>query len=283
MTRRFLSPVVVSLLWACLPAGLAAGPGADTAQVDKSDQHAQPGKIPGELMLRARVLEVKPAGPVQIDWRWGGEGLGGSVYRGILGRQLAVGEWSPATPLTTLARARTLKQPYWYITFTVNAYGKGKAYVAAFYPGLEYSATIRDAAAGPDEARGASPQAGPDMSRDFDAVRRSFIAAPALAVTQPTVEPSVPVVEGVLLRNPSGKHSVVLMNWAYRQTATSANGKAQAAHVKLKDVEVIVRGAGEMKRARSARLDQELGIRRDGEALRFTLPWLEEGDVVAME
>jgi hypothetical protein len=99
---------------------------------------------------------------------------------------------------------------------TVHQYGKGRAYVAGFYPGLEYSAAIRDGQ--------------PDISRDLDAARRSFIAAPALTVTQPVVEPSVPAVEGVLLQNASlGKRAVVLMNWAYRLTVRPIRANSRPA------------------------------------------------------
>ena len=166
------------------------------------------------------------------------------------------------------------------VAMTVNRYGKGRAYTVGFYPGLEYSATIRDAA---PAAGDAPPPAGPDMSRDFDAARRGFIAAPALAVAAPTVEPSVPAVEGVLLKNPAGKHAVVLMNWAYRHTGAADKGKAEIALVELKDVKILVRGAGGVRRATSARLDRELPVRREGDGATFTLPRLEEGDVVALE
>ncbi len=92
---------------------------------------------------------------------------------------------------------------------TVHQYGKGRAYVVGFYPGLEYSATIRDGQ--------------PDMSRDLDAARRSFIAAPA-----PTGDPAGgrAISTGrrgcvVMPRNAAlGERAVVLMNWAYRLTGS---------------------------------------------------------------
>ena len=96
----------------------------------------------------------------------------------VVGREVL----KPAADTQTLARFADGAA-----AMTVHQYGKGRAYVVGFYPGLEYSATIRDGQ--------------PDMSRDLDAARRSFIAAPALTVTQPAVEPSVPAVEGVLLQN----------------------------------------------------------------------------------
>ena len=83
------------------------------------------------------------------------------------------------------------------------------------------------------------------MLRDLDAARRSFITGPALTVTQPVVEPSVPSVEGVLLHNPSlGKKAVVLMNWAYRLTGSADQGKLQPNIVELRDLDIVLRGAG---------------------------------------
>ena len=153
---------------------------------------------------------------------------------------------------------------------TVHQYGKGRAYVVGFYPGLEYSTAIRDGQ--------------PDISRDLDAARRSFITGPALTVTQPVVEPSVPSVEGVLLHNPSlGKQAVVLMNWTYRLTGSADQGKPQPSVIELKDLDIVLRGAANVVRATSAMLDQDLPVRRQGAALRLTLPRLEEGDVLVLE
>jgi hypothetical protein len=42
------------------------------------------GTVGAELSLRARVVALTPDVPVRILWRWGGEGLGGSVVRGEL-------------------------------------------------------------------------------------------------------------------------------------------------------------------------------------------------------
>ncbi|NQT87629.1 hypothetical protein HQ560_12740, partial [bacterium] len=50
-----------------------------------------------DLTLRARVVELSPDTPVRILWRWGGEGLGGSVVRGEL---TAVPAKAPAAPET---------------------------------------------------------------------------------------------------------------------------------------------------------------------------------------
>src|SRR5262245_34741428 len=70
---------------------------------------------------------------------------------------------------------------------TRRAAGKGQVWLAAFFPGLEYSAGVRT-----EEF---------DMTRDFDPVRRSLVTAAALERVKPVVDASQPLVEGILLRN----------------------------------------------------------------------------------
>lgn len=156
---------------------------------------------------------------------------------------------------------------------TVHSYGKGKAYVVGFYPGLEYSATVRDGS--------------PDMSKDFDASRLSFISVPALEVVKPVVAASVPAVEGVLLKNPSGKQAVTLMNWAYKPTQVRKyeGGKTETVYgiAELKDVKVTIRGAGNVKKVTSAMLDKDLSIKKDGDTITVVVPDLQEGDVLVLE
>ena len=160
---------------------------------------------------------------------------------------------------------------------TCRSYGKGQAYVVGFYPGLEYSATVR--------------MGDFDMSKDFDAARRAFVAAPALAVVQPVVAAEQPAVEGVLLKNDStGKRCVTLMNWAYKVAGhkRSLKGKREvvspviglATHTNLK---VTIRGAGEVGKVTSAWTGQVLAMSKDGEAITVTVPTLEEGDVLLLE
>lgn len=148
---------------------------------------------------------------------------------------------------------------------TRHAYGRGQAYVAAFFPGLEYSVPLRAATF--------------DMSRDLSAERRSWIAAPALERVSPTVDASVPAVEGVLLRHdPGGRRAVTLANWAYRA------GPAGAAEVvPATDVTIRVRGAGPVARVRSAALDRALPFEESGETITVRLPRLAEGDVLLLE
>jgi len=152
-------------------------------------------------------------------------------------------------------------------------YGKGRAYTVGFYPGLEYSATLRR----PDY----------DMARDANAVRRSFVAAPALAVAKPVVDASLPLVEGVLLTNPrNGLRSVTLANWAYRVAGfrQDARGRRSAIvkHRPAENVTIKIRGAGPVAKVISSQLDRELKFSTSGETITVDLPRLEEGDVLIL-
>ena len=155
-----------------------------------------------------------------------------------------------------------------------HAYGKGEAYVVGFFPGLEYSATVRR----PDY----------DMRRDFDPVRRRFIAAPVTGLTRPVVDASDPLVEGVLLRCPDGvTRAVTLANWAYGVTAMREDARGRLSpvvdHLPVKDLEVTIRGAGAVTRARSTILDQPLKLTRHGDQVTIVVPELAEGDVLLLD
>jgi hypothetical protein len=154
---------------------------------------------------------------------------------------------------------------------TCHAYGKGKAYVVGFFPGLEYSSQVRGSSF--------------DMSRDFDAGKRSYMAASALSLVEPIVEPDVPTIEAVLLKNKaSGKQAVTLMNWAYRTSGKqNARGKAVVEIVPLENIKITIRGTGEVKKVTSGMLDQQLEIRSSGNSITITLPHLEEGDVLLLD
>jgi hypothetical protein len=144
---------------------------------------------------------------------------------------------------------------------TRHAHGKGQAYVAAFFPGLEYSATIRN-----EEY---------DLGRDLDPVRRGFVTA-ALGGVRPLVDASSPLVEGLLLDN-AGKKSVTLMNWAYRHA-----GK-RSTSVPCTDLKVEVRGMADVKRVVSTALRRELPVERTKDGMAVVLPRLEEGDILRLE
>lgn len=204
----------------------------------------------------ARVVSPVPAG-AEVSGGWG-------KLKPVVGREVL----KPAEGAEVLARFADGGA-----AVTRSAFGKGRAYVVGFYPGLEYSAAVRTEAF--------------DMVRDFDAVRRGFVAAPALESARPGVDASQPLVEGVLLRNDvTGKRAVTLMNWAYRVTARRVVGKKEStvkAAVPFKDLKVTIRGAADAQKATSVWLDQALPVERAGDLLRFTLPSLEEGDVLLLD
>jgi hypothetical protein len=151
------------------------------------------------------------------------------------------------------------------VAVTRRTFGKGRAYVVGFFPGLEYSAAVRGESF--------------DMSKDFDAGRRAWVTLPLAGAVRPVVHVSAPTVEGVLVKNrDSGKLAVVLMNWTY-----AAAGKRGANHVPLKDVRLTIRGAEGAARATSVWLDKALAVEKSGEAITVTLPELAEGDVLMLE
>ena len=87
------------------PAAATLAAPADTAQVDVATEDSA-GGVPDGLTMRVRIASIKPAEPVAIQWRHGGEGLGGEVVRGILAPKLAVGEWSPPVPVKSFVAGR---------------------------------------------------------------------------------------------------------------------------------------------------------------------------------
>jgi hypothetical protein len=156
---------------------------------------------------------------------------------------------------------------------TCRASGKGRAYVVGFFPGLEYSAPLRKESY--------------DMSKDFDASRRAYVAFAALgAGVRPVVDASAPAVEGLLVKNrETGKSAVVLVNWAYRVTGEKAAGKTTKAMTSIateKDLKVTVRGAAAAK-AVSVWLDRALPVQKTADGFTVTVPQLEEGDVLLLE
>ncbi len=98
--------------------------------------------VAGEVEFRARVLEVVPGQPCRIHWRWGGEGLGGSVVAGEVTRflpdaeavgevivagqtynfgYLAPGSWSRWEPVSVFgAKGKRL-----FVTFTLEGHKDG--------------------------------------------------------------------------------------------------------------------------------------------------------------
>jgi hypothetical protein len=114
------------------------------------------------------------------------------------------------------------------------------------------------------------------MRRDLSASLRNLVAAPALALTKPIVEPSDPLVEGVLVESDAGR-AVVLMNWAYRAT-----GERTAEIQPLQDLSVLMRGAGPVTEATSVYCG-DLKPTKRGDDVVVSLPTLAEGDVVLLK
>ncbi|MFQ5809413.1 MAG: hypothetical protein ACE5JM_07330, partial [Armatimonadota bacterium] len=73
--------------------------------------------VPQALCVRLRVSRVDPAGPVRVQWRWGGEGLGGKVVRGELAPEVQSGEWTPWAPVADVWGKLTRRK---FVTFTIS-------------------------------------------------------------------------------------------------------------------------------------------------------------------
>ncbi|HZE98078.1 MAG TPA: hypothetical protein VE981_13695 [Planctomycetota bacterium] len=142
---------------------------------------------------------------------------------------------------------------------TKHAHGMGQVYVAAFFPGLEYSAALRTEDY--------------DMSRDFDAVKRGLVTI-ALAGVRPVVDASQPLVEGLLLQN-GDRRAVTLMNWAYKHA-----GK-KSTTVVYKDLAVEIRA--DARKVTSTATGRDLPVERTKVGIKVVLPLLEEGDVLRLE
>ncbi len=139
-------------------------------------------------------------------------------------------------------------------------FGKGQAIAVGFFAGLEYASRVHR-----DDF---------DMSQDFDAAKRAWVAAPALELVRPVVSASNPLVEGILVRNQAtGKRAVVLMNWAYKGREL----------VPFDSLTITIRGAGEASRVTAAWLDKPLPITKSPGALTVTLPRLDEAEVLLID
>ena len=198
-----------------------------------------------------------------------GTGEVNGSFTAMLGREVL----HPVGTAKVLARFDDGKPAY-----TVNTYGKGKAYIAGVWTGLEYSYKIRRPSF--------------DLTRDFDPIIGKFATAPATNRVKPVVDVSRPCVESVLLKNPkTGKHAVTLANWAAKPTGvryTTRKGQKRVSGflhgtVTFKNVTVRIRGAGTVRKVTSAWLQKSLPIKRDGEWTVVTLPTLEEGDILLVE
>lgn len=91
---------------------------ADHAQVDVATVEAPAWSMPDNVMIRARVTAMDPPEPTSIQWRYGGEGMGGEVVRGAFAppglpaasakgkpAMFQIGEWSAQVPLVDIRKA----------------------------------------------------------------------------------------------------------------------------------------------------------------------------------
>ncbi len=157
---------------------------------------------------------------------------------------------------------------------TRHKFGKGQVYVVGFFPGLEYSATVR--------------RADYNMRRDFDPARRLVISGPARELAQPAVEASDALVEGVLLENPdNGMRAVTLANWAYGVAGLKESASKRRSpiveHLPLNDLQVRIRVTEPPRDVRSCMLRQNLEFSETGGSVLVELPRLEEGDVLLLK
>ncbi len=164
------------------------------------------------------------------------------------------------------------------IAISRNRYGKGSAYVVGFFPGLEYSAPVR--------------QRSYDMQRDLGTAVRQTIARPALeAGIKIPVDPGSPLVEAALVQNGNAR-AVPLMNWGYRigTHRVRLNEKGQQQIIKalpelipLSDLKIRVKDVAGVTKARSVGLGKDLSVKAEGRDIWIHLPELQEGDVLLLE
>lgn len=151
--------------------------------------------------------------------------------------------------------------------------GQGTVTIAAFFPGLEYSATVRR----PDF----------DMRRDFDRARRLYIDGPALERTRPVVDVSDPLTEGVLLADAAGQPTAVtLANWAYGVTAVEEDPAGRrrpvVRHLPLENVQISIPALAPLARATSCMLQRDLTVTQVANRYVIQLPRIDEGDVLIL-
>jgi hypothetical protein len=156
---------------------------------------------------------------------------------------------------------------------TLNTVGKGKVFVAAFYPGLEYSAAVR--------------RDGFDMSQDFARGLRNYVADAAVQEGARTISASEPLVETLYVQNESTKkRALELINWAYRVSEKRiANGRAstETALVPFKDITITLPKGERVQKAQSVSLGKVLDVRTEGDVTEIKVPLINEGDVLLLD
>ncbi|MCG3149131.1 MAG: hypothetical protein PCFJNLEI_02590 [Verrucomicrobiae bacterium] len=149
-----------------------------------------------------------------------------------------------------------------------HAAGKGQAYIIGFFAGLEYATPIMTEKF--------------NMADAWNTAAGRFLTAPALERVQPVVEPDSPLVEGVLVK--TDKSAVVLMNWGYRTAGHRTIGKQVKNIVKLvPQANLAIRVRGTFQKATSLATGTVLPVRVEGGRSLFTLPALQEGDIITLD
>ncbi len=144
---------------------------------------------------------------------------------------------------------------------TKHTYGKGTAWLAGFYTGMEYATGVM--------------KPGYNTAVDFSGQKRGLIAAAALeAGARPTVDASEPLIEGVWVTNDkTKKQAVMLMNWSY-------NGRAS---VTFSNVTVRLAGGAGLAKVHSFVQRQDVATEIQGPDLLVKLGVMREGDVLTLE
>ncbi len=135
-TRAFCAALIVCASF--LRAGDDKQPQVDLPTHDES------WSVPAELSLRARVTAISSSELMNIDWRQGGEGLGGEVTRGSLGQRLAVGQWTEPVAVNAFSRGKFPGKLF--VTFTcppANKPGKGAAKTFSTDVAMEFEIGFR--------------------------------------------------------------------------------------------------------------------------------------------
>jgi hypothetical protein len=101
MTQTILRLLVLIALLTRVGSSAAPPAPADNAQIDVALPE-ESWAVPEGLTFRARIVAITPAEATDINWRWGGEGLGGTPRKGVIGAKLDVGQWSPGVAVASL-------------------------------------------------------------------------------------------------------------------------------------------------------------------------------------
>jgi hypothetical protein len=148
-----MKPSIPTLLAALLLAlsPLHAQAPAPDAQVDLATiEESLP--VPPGLPLRARVTSITPEEPTAIEYRHGGEGLGGSVIKGYFPPlnapasttpiPLGLSQWSAPVPLTSIVGSKGAAPKKFFLTIKAGKSGKAKSVADRTLLGFSTNVTV---------------------------------------------------------------------------------------------------------------------------------------------